>query len=102
MFSGLKGVKDNLDGPFSPRKVTPFMNLLKTNRLVSASGDTGCLVVYRDDDGNFRGDFSRHMWPLSEKVFRTKKEIADWLAEWMPQLSCDIIYVTKAKKVRHA
>lgn len=71
-FVGLDGVKGGKLTGEIVRSVSAAMTALKKNRCVSGAGDYGAWIVWRDDAGKYRCDFSRHCITRADAVVSTK------------------------------
>jgi hypothetical protein len=78
---GVKGGR--LKGPMAST-VTGFMTALQKYRACSDAGDHGSVMVYRDDDGNFRCMFCVWQMARERQTFKTKAQVRAWLKEWLP------------------
>lgn len=86
-FSGMPGVRrKRLRGPIVGYSVTEFMAQLRNYRTVSAAGDHGSVMVYRDDAGKFRCAFCRWTQVIDSQTFDFKKQVRQWLANNLPRM----------------
>lgn len=83
---GVRGGKLKPRGKHFARTVNGFMVILRKGRICSAAGDNGACTVWRDDDGNWRCDFSRLRSSVNESTFTSKAGVRRWLKEWLPQM----------------
>ncbi len=82
---GLPGVKGGKIADVSfAKSVSGAMKVLRTHRAVTGAGDHGAWTVWRDDDGKYRCDFSRHRVTVNEIVADTKRAVRGWLTAWVP------------------
>lgn len=83
-FKGMPGVRaKQLRGPMKST-ASGFMTALRKYRYCADAGDFGAVSVYRDDDGNYRCSFQVYMSSKAGGVFKTKREVRDWLVKWLP------------------
>lgn len=80
---GVKGGK--LDVQFA-KSVADGMRLLNSDGAFVMAGSNGALVVYTDDDGQYRCVFERHLEMLSEVTVGSKLKVQEWLRQWREQL----------------
>jgi hypothetical protein len=85
-FAGLPGVKGGkLRGPMAS-SATGFMRALRQHRAVSAAGDHGSVMVWRDDAGKIRCSFMRHFRSIETLELSTKIDVRGWLIKWLPRM----------------
>jgi hypothetical protein len=85
-FAGVPGVSGGrLQGPIT-RSAGGFMAGLRRHRTVSAAGDYGSTMVWRDDDGMFRCAFMVYGRFVDMQVFKLKREVRCWLLAWLPKM----------------
>lgn len=68
------------------RSPSGAMAVLKTDRAVTGAGDNGAWTVWRDDEGNYRCEFSRYCATVNGLTCKAKAEVRRWLGEWIPQI----------------
>ena len=85
-LQGLDGVKKKVVKARFFRSVSQCITLLRTNRFLTAADDRGAINLYKDDEGNFRGQRCFMMGIRSEKISNTKKGIIDWLKVELPNI----------------
>jgi hypothetical protein len=84
---GLPGVKGGkITNVRYAETVSGAMRILRTDRATTGAGDHGAWTVWKDDDGQFRCDFSRWGMTIAEAKFDKKKDVEAWLREWMPKV----------------
>ncbi len=92
-FQGLEGVEGAIDyfgkDQFF-KSVSAGIRLLKTKyKAMMSSGDHGSITIWIDDAGKYRGAFSRWQVTSGHVVCSTKKELSEWLKEWIPRQHTD-------------
>lgn len=63
-----------------------FVRKLREHRLVCGAGDHGCIMVWRDDRKQLRGNFQRYHVTIDEQEFASIAAARRWLAEWLPKM----------------
>jgi hypothetical protein len=66
--------------------VTEAMELLRTDRACTGSGDNGATTVWRGDAGEWHCAFHRRLVELDHTVVKHKKDVLTWLKVWFPQI----------------
>ena len=84
---GLPGVKGGkIKNVKHASSVSGAMRVLRVERAVTGAGDHGAWTVWKDDDVKVRCDFSRHRMTINEVICTTKKQVEEWLREWLPKV----------------
>ncbi len=79
---GVKGGR--LKGPMV-RTVTDFRHAMVSNRAVSAAGDHGAVMVWKDDHGRWCCRFMRYQRAINDAAFYSKEGVFRWLRTWLPK-----------------
>lgn len=82
-YNSVPGVKGTLTGIMA-NSPSGILTALKTYRAVSDAGDHGSVMVYRDDDGQYRCLFMVWGMTREQKICSSQREVREWLKEWMP------------------
>lgn len=86
-IEGLPGVATGVIRDVVPIKsVSAGDRALQVDRACTATGSNGQLVIYRDDDGQYRGVISFIGAARSESIMATKKAAKAWLRESFPTI----------------
>lgn len=82
---GLPGTRKETKLTFvtSPTDAARF---LRAGQSVTAAGDDGAMIVWRDVDGNFRCEFYQRLSTKDSRNFRYLASAAAWMKEFWPRL----------------
>lgn len=84
-FHSLPGVKGGkLKGPMA-RTVSDFRSAMVSHRAISSAGDHGAVMVWQDDDDQWRARFMRYQATIDDASFSTKAAVLPWLRTWLPK-----------------
>lgn len=89
LVTGLPGVAVDRLWSTPRTSVTGVIDALRRQRCVSATGPSGSLLVYRDDNGCFRCLYHKagNCLPVSSEIFASKEpQVRAWLRRWFPAL----------------
>ena len=67
------------------RTLGGFVGALRAYRAAISAGEHGACTVWRDDAGDYRCEFSRHMVTHDSRRFTNFMAVKSWLREWMPK-----------------
>lgn len=83
-YQTVPGVKGTLTGIMAS-SASGILTALRTYRAVSDAGDHGSIMVYRDDEGQYRCLYMVLGVTREQLICKTQREVRVWLKEWMPR-----------------
>jgi hypothetical protein len=84
-LSDLPGARRTVRAYVVP-SVTAALGLIREGKPVTASGSSGAISVWRDHQGNWRGEFDRFLVPMSTIQTEMMTVLRAWLKKWWPEL----------------
>ena len=84
-LSGLPETKGELDCVIV-RSVTAAKKVLRKGLAATGAGDNGAWHVWRDDNGELRGESFCRMVKQDSRVFTNIKNMEPWLRKWLKKV----------------
>jgi hypothetical protein len=81
----LPGIRGGRLYAVTRHSITSIIDALKWHRCVVDARDHDTVIVYRDDNGNWRCLFKTSDHTISAEIFALKKQANHWLTLWHPK-----------------